>query len=40
MRSLIVDDWPVTRDGAAMALRVAESALDIFEAGSLKRAGL
>lgn len=40
MRCLIVDDRPMTRDGAAMALRAAESALEILEAGSLKQAAL
>jgi DNA-binding NarL/FixJ family response regulator len=38
MRCLIVDDHPMTRDGTAMALRAADSALEVFEAGSLRQA--
>jgi DNA-binding NarL/FixJ family response regulator len=38
MRCLIVDDHPMTRDGTALALRAADSAMDICQAESLKQA--
>lgn len=38
MKCLVVDDHPLTRDGTAMALRVAASDVAVFEASSLRQA--